>query len=212
MSNATRKSVPGGPLLDAETLTVSSTTVLRDRNQVVGTAADDIAVVTDAAPGASDHGLVVRVAGSAEKVDDAAFTPATDRVLVVGAMADETATDSVDEGDAGALRMTLKRELYTKELRAATSAVTQVGDSASSGTLLALNANRLGASIYNDSTAILRLKLGATASTSSFTVALAGNGSGVGGYYEVPANYTGVIDGIWASDAGGNALVTELSA
>lgn len=43
--------------------------------------------------------------------DDAAFTPATDYVAVIGAQADETATDSVDEGDAGALRMTLRRAL-----------------------------------------------------------------------------------------------------
>ena len=44
--------------------------------------------------------------------DDAAFTPATSKVIVVGAQADETATDSVDEGDAGALRMTLDRKLH----------------------------------------------------------------------------------------------------
>lgn len=46
------------------------------------------------------------------KVDDAAFVPATDSVTVVGALADETSPDSVDEGDAGALRMTLARELH----------------------------------------------------------------------------------------------------
>lgn len=43
--------------------------------------------------------------------DDAAFTPGTSKVLGVGAQADETATDSVDEGDIGALRMTLTRLL-----------------------------------------------------------------------------------------------------
>jgi hypothetical protein len=43
-------------------------------------------------------------------VDDAAFTPGTSRVLPVGLQADETATDSVDEGDAGAPRMTLDRK------------------------------------------------------------------------------------------------------
>jgi hypothetical protein len=44
------------------------------------------------------------------KTDDAAFTPATDEVAVAGFFADETATDSVDEGDAGAARMTLDRK------------------------------------------------------------------------------------------------------
>jgi hypothetical protein len=43
-------------------------------------------------------------------VDDAAFTPATSRVEPAGFFADETATDSVDEGDAGAARMTLDRK------------------------------------------------------------------------------------------------------
>lgn len=43
-------------------------------------------------------------------VDDAAFTPATSSVMMAGFEADETATDSVDEGDAGAARMTLDRK------------------------------------------------------------------------------------------------------
>lgn len=43
-------------------------------------------------------------------VDDAAFTPATSSVSMAGFEADETATDSVDEGDAGAARMTLDRK------------------------------------------------------------------------------------------------------
>lgn len=42
--------------------------------------------------------------------DDAAFTPATSRIIPVGYFADETATDSVDEGDAGIARMTLDRK------------------------------------------------------------------------------------------------------
>ncbi len=48
--------------------------------------------------------------------DDAAFTPGTSKVAVIGAQADETATDSVDEGDAGALRMTLDRRLIVAPL------------------------------------------------------------------------------------------------
>jgi len=43
-------------------------------------------------------------------VDDSAFTVAVDSVNVVGYLADETATDSVDEGDVGAARMTLDRK------------------------------------------------------------------------------------------------------
>jgi hypothetical protein len=42
--------------------------------------------------------------------DDAAFTPATTKVVMVGFEADEGSTDSVDEGDGGAARMTLDRK------------------------------------------------------------------------------------------------------
>ena len=44
-------------------------------------------------------------------VDDAAFTPATSSVNMAGFQADEASTDSVDEGDAGAARMTLDRKV-----------------------------------------------------------------------------------------------------
>lgn len=42
--------------------------------------------------------------------DDAAFTPGTSKVNAIGLQADETTTDSVDEGDIGAPRMTLDRK------------------------------------------------------------------------------------------------------
>jgi hypothetical protein len=93
----------------------------------------------------------------------------------------------------------------SRSATAATATLSNVAGSASSVTLLALNAARKGATIYNDSSAILYLKLGATASTTSYTVQVAG-----GGYYEVPFGYTGVIDGLWAS-ATGDARITELS-
>jgi len=44
-------------------------------------------------------------------VDDAAFTPGTSSVTMAGFQADEASTDSVDEGDAGAARMTLTRKV-----------------------------------------------------------------------------------------------------
>lgn len=95
--------------------------------------------------------------------------------------------------------------LWTREKTSTTSALSNVSASASSVTVLASNANRKGATIYNDSTAICYLKLGATASSTSFTVKLNAED-----YYEVPAQYSGVIDGIWVS-ATGNARVTELT-
>jgi hypothetical protein len=47
-------------------------------------------------------------------VDDAAFTPATSSVMMAGFEADEGSTDSVDEGDAGAARMTLDRKVIVQ--------------------------------------------------------------------------------------------------
>lgn len=92
-----------------------------------------------------------------------------------------------------------------------TGASANVGDSGSVATLIAANAARKGATIYNDSSALLYVKLGSAASTTSFSVLLAGNGGGIGGFYEIPFGYTGIITGIWASDAGGSARVTELT-
>jgi hypothetical protein len=44
--------------------------------------------------------------------DDAAFTPASTKVVMAGATFDDAAPDSVNEGDAGALRMSANRNLY----------------------------------------------------------------------------------------------------
>lgn len=93
----------------------------------------------------------------------------------------------------------------TKPTPATAPTQTSVAGSASSVSLLAANSSRLGATVYNDSGANLYLKLGATASTTSFTAIVPSKG-----YYEVPFNYTGAIDGIWVS-ATGNARITELA-
>lgn len=96
-------------------------------------------------------------------------------------------------------------EIPAVESPAASSSVTSVASSATNVTLLAANSSRKFATFFNDSTQVLYLKFGATASSSSYTVQIPG-----GGYYEIPYRYTGIIDGIWAS-ANGNARITELS-
>ncbi len=90
---------------------------------------------------------------------------------------------------------------------ASTATLSNVSGSASSVTVLAANSARRGAVIMNDSTAILYLKFGATASATSFTYKLNG-----GETLELPSSpvYAGIIDGIWAS-ATGAARVTELT-
>jgi len=95
--------------------------------------------------------------------------------------------------------------LPVQTFRAAISAITSPTAAVADTLVLAANVNRLGATVFNDSTALLYLKLGTGASTTSFTVRIAARG-----YYEVPFNYTGLIHGYW-SVATGAARVTELT-
>lgn len=56
----------------------------------------------------------VELIDDAIKADDAAFTPATTKVMMAGFEFDDSSPDSVDEGDAGAARMSSRREVYTQ--------------------------------------------------------------------------------------------------
>lgn len=88
--------------------------------------------------------------------------------------------------------------------RPSTATLANVASSATNVTLFAASSNALGRTIYNDSTAVLYVKFGVTASATSYTVQIA-----AGGYYEFPQPaYAGQVDGIWAS-ANGNARVTS---
>jgi hypothetical protein len=79
-----------------------------------------------------------------------------------------------------------------------------VASSATNVTLFDSNAAAKGRMIHNDSTAVLYVKFGATATSSSYTVKMASDS-----YYEFPEPvYTGIVDGIWAS-ANGSARCTE---
>lgn len=91
--------------------------------------------------------------------------------------------------------------------KSSTATLSNISSSASSVTLQASNNARKGWVIHNDSTSILYIKFGSSASTTSYTVKLAADG-----YYELPVTsvYTGIITGIWSS-ANGNARVTELT-
>jgi hypothetical protein len=57
---------------------------------------------------------VTPTAGDAEVVDDAAFSPGSTSVVMVGFEFDDTTPDSVDEGDGGAARMSANRNIYTQ--------------------------------------------------------------------------------------------------
>ena len=94
----------------------------------------------------------------------------------------------------------------TRPAPAATGTITSPALAVTSFTVLAANANRLGATIYNDSTVTAYIALAPTASLTSFTIPIV-----PGGYYELPNDgtiFTGLVSGIAAS-ATGNLRVTE---
>jgi len=88
--------------------------------------------------------------------------------------------------------------------KSATATLANVASSATNVTVFAAANTANARTVFNDSTQVLYLKFGATASASSYTVQLA-----AGAFYEFPQPiYAGQVDGIWAS-ANGNARVTS---
>lgn len=109
------------------------------------------------------------------------------------------------DGDNSVFHFDERGRLINRLAPGGTGTTSNVAGSASSVTLLTANTARIGATIFNDSTEDLLVKFGATASSTSFTVKLAQDD-----YYEVPANYIGIIDGIWGA-ATGSARITEIT-
>ena len=142
------------------------------------------------------NSAVAVTAGAGTNIDT--FTQASGdhrQAMVVG---DPTSTETAEVvGAAMAIRPG----------RSATATVTSVAAAATSTQLLAVNTARVGAQVFNDSTADMNLKYGTAASSSSFTVKLP-----PAGYWEMPPGvvYTGVIHGIWVV-AVGSARITELT-
>lgn len=140
----------------------------------------------------------VRVTGSV-----GSNTAVANDVIVVGGRANSSIPTAVSPGTAVFAFMDLAgRQVVTQ--RADTATVTSVSASITSVQLLGTSTTRQGATIYNDSTSIMYLKLGTTASTTSFTVKMQPED-----YYEVPFGYAQRIDGIWAA-ATGSARITEI--
>lgn len=86
---------------------------------------------------------------------------------------------------------------------AVNTTLSNVASSATNVPLLSADKRRVSFYIYNDSTQVLYIKFGATASTSSYTHQIPANTG-----WTPPYPYNGQVDGIWAS-ANGNARITE---
>lgn len=159
-------------------------------------------------------------------VDNGAFVDGTTRLMPGGYIYDEVAGTALAENDAAAARIDSKRsqigvieDATTRGRRATVSAAgalsvdgvassqyttstpTTVAASATSVTLKASNASRKELVIRNDSSSILYIEEGATATTSSVFKLNQDD------YYSTN-NYTGIVTGIWVS-ATGNAQVKE---
>lgn len=91
----------------------------------------------------------------------------------------------------------------TKETQPSAATLTNVTMTASSVALAASNASRRSLMIYNDTGVTVYVKLGTTASSTSFTIKMVDQS-----YYELPNPvYTGVIEALGAS---GSVRVTEI--
>jgi hypothetical protein len=137
------------------------------------------------------------ISGNEMQVDVVAALPAGDNnignVDVVTLPSIPAGTNNIGDVDIAS----------TPKVTSATLA--NVASSATNVTLFASNAAAKGRMIHNDSTAVLYVKFGATATSSSYTVKMASDS-----YYEFPEPvYTGIVDGIWAS-ANGSARCTEV--
>lgn len=96
--------------------------------------------------------------------------------------------------------------ISTTTTNPATSTVTSIALSTTVATVLASNANRLGAILWNNGNANAFVKLGAAATTASFTARMSNQSE-----WEVPQpNYTGIITAITSAGTA-SMLATELT-
>ena len=146
--------------------------------------------------GVTFDGYVYRLQTQTTITDGYSNGPATVKLPEMAALS----TDS-----ALVVAISPNNPIVTSNARPSTSVITTVSASSSNVELLANNSTRLGATIFNNSSSLLYLKLGVSASLTSFTTRIFPLC-----YYEIPFGYTGEIDGFWIV-ANGNALVDELT-
>lgn len=138
--------------------------------------------------------------------DGTAFLTTTGGRLSVDAsgvavpITDNAGSLTVDDGGGS---LTVDGSVTALDEDSATGTHANFTGSGASQTIIASNASRKGATVYNDSGVVCYVKLAATASSTSFTVKMVDQS-----YFEVPFKYTGIIDALWAS---GSVRVVELT-
>lgn len=139
------------------------------------------------------------------KAEDAVHTSGDVGIMSLAVRNDALATTFTSaNGDYSPIAVSNTGEQYVVQ-RAPAASVSRVTSVATNVTLLAANGLRKGGAVYNESTSNLFVKMGTAASTTSYTIRILPDG-----YWEIPAFYSGQIDGIWAT-ANGAAQVTEVS-
>lgn len=145
----------------------------------------------------SDVMAIRQVSGASDSVN----------VLSMPSVVVSSVTASISSSiiDSTGVQYSGSNPLPTKEIRSATPTQTSPSVGVASTSILASNTSRLGATIWNEGSAICYTKLGGTASLTSYSVQIAS-----GGYYEVPFGYTGAIDGITSASTA-QLRVTEIT-
>lgn len=93
-----------------------------------------------------------------------------------------------------------------RDIGASTTTVSAANASITNFTFLTSSVNRKGATFFKEGSNTVYIKLGATASATSYTVKLSNNG-----YYELPEDYTGQVDILFSTAVANNPLyVTEI--
>lgn len=184
---------------------------VRNRN-LTNTTALDVAIVDGSGNQITSFG---GGSGGTSNADQSAFTVGSGFGTPAMGLFESSPTN-VTDGKVGVLGMTTDRKLKisgsfsSSPITSATSAITVTADSASSVTVLASNSARLAFEMYNDSTSACYVKLGATASATSFIKKLLPREKF--STADIGVNWTGIIDAIWETAPGGAMRVTELTA
>jgi hypothetical protein len=91
--------------------------------------------------------------------------------------------------------------------KSTTSNVTTVAGATTNTSILAANATRIFASIYNGTNKNMYILCNSgAASTTNYSIVLI-----TGSYWELPVDWTGAVNAVWANGVSGNALITEMT-
>ncbi len=177
-------------------------TVLYDSSDVeTGTATNPLRVDPTGTTPQPVSGTVTANQGTAAAVGSAWPTLVTDGVDTAEVV------NAAPGGGAFGLVVRVAGSIATTVTRPATPAVTSVAVDDTVDTLLASNANRLGAILWNDGPDNVFVRLGAAATTAAFTARLSSKSE-----WEIPDPvYTGIITGICDTGLTATMLCTELT-